>query len=113
MNPGDYRNLTFSEIEGRLTGLRETVWRGLIQHGPCTTAALAQATCISILTVRPRVTELVQLGLAELDESPEHHGGANGHEGVYRAIPLVEAADRHERERGRHVCQQLDLRIRA
>ncbi len=48
---------------------------------PMTTNAIATAAGIPLLTVRPRVTELCQAGLAEFV-------GRDGHHGRYRAIPL-------------------------
>jgi hypothetical protein len=66
MKPIDYRTATWAEILKTVEGKRQHVWRMLEMHGPCTTRQLAQATGIDILAIRPRVTELCQLGLARL-----------------------------------------------
>ena len=51
-------------------------------HGPCTTRQLAEKSAIDILNVRPRTTDLVQIGLVEMI------GG--GQEGIYRARSQAE-----------------------
>ena len=63
MKPIDFSRVTFGEIAERLGDLRIKVWRGLNAHGPCTTSALSVQLEMSILTLRPRMTELVQMGL--------------------------------------------------
>ncbi len=89
MIPIDFRNETFEQVRKRgLEGLRGQVFRAFEKFGPCTTAALAQHLESpndlgpkAILTVRPRATELYQLGMLEL-VNPESRGG----EGIYRAV---------------------------
>lgn len=86
MRPIDFSQATWREIQGRLISLRASVYEALLEHGPCTTRELAHAAEIDLLTVRPRITELVQLGFVEcLDE------GGRGHEGRYRALTAAEA----------------------
>ncbi|MCX6908123.1 MAG: hypothetical protein NTY01_08780 [Verrucomicrobia bacterium] len=72
MKPVDYRNETFASLKTRLLELRLEVYDALKVHGPCTTEQLAAAMRPSdplfVLTVRPRVTELCQLGFAVLVE---------------------------------------------
>ena len=106
MNPVDFSRSTYAQIEQALGALRVHVWNGLKQHGPCTTAELATRMEMSVLTVRPRVTELVQLGLARL--VPTQH---RGHEGVYEACTVENAIalqqDIHAHE------HQGELRIQA
>lgn len=86
MSPIDFRNITFRELQGRLVHLRLSVYEALSQHGPCTTRELAHECGIDILTVRPRMTELVQMGFAVcINEEPPTH------EGIYRALTLAEA----------------------
>ncbi len=101
--PADIRDANFKEIATRLTGSRLAVHRALLLYGPCTTMALAARAGISIFNVRPRVTELCELGLAEL------HGTA-AREGIYRAITCEEAQRRHADECAANpqACQ-LDL----
>ena len=66
MKPVDFRNATFDSLAGFITGQRERVFHAWGAHGPCTTEHLAQASGISILTLRPRTTELYQLGFSVL-----------------------------------------------
>jgi len=83
MKPIDLRNATWADIQERLTGDRMDVHTDLARRGPLTTRQLARAMERDILMVRPRVTELCQLGLVRLS-------GRDGNEGVYEAIPLGE-----------------------
>lgn len=86
MNTIDFSRSTYAQIEQALGALRVHVWHGLKQHGPCTTAVLATKLEMSILTVRHRVTELVQIGLARLVPTQRR-----GHEGVYEACTVDNA----------------------
>jgi predicted ArsR family transcriptional regulator len=79
MKPVDFRNDTFEGLRKRLRGQREETWLAWLRHGPCTTRQLAERCGITIFTVRPRVCELVDLGMAVLS-------GKDGREGVYRAL---------------------------
>lgn len=100
MKPIDYSTATFANIKERLQGVRADVMSALIAHGPCTTRQLAQRAGMDILTVRPRITELIELGLVDLvqpeasdeadhtSDEPSHRGGR---EGIYRALEEVEA----------------------
>ena len=83
-NPGEIRNDNWQALRDRVSGLRGEVHASLLQAGPCTTRELAAKAGLSILTVRPRVTELVELGFAEC--AGRVHG-----EGVYRALSYAEA----------------------
>jgi hypothetical protein len=71
VKPIDYRNATFAQLQERLVGLRLAVWRAWIQHGPGTTRAVARAADMSLLTFRPRTTELVQIGVVCLVDDPQ------------------------------------------
>jgi predicted transcriptional regulator len=73
----------WQRIQEKLQGLREEVYRAMLKAGPQTTLGIAAASNLSLLTVRPRVTELCELGLAEF-------AGRLGREGIYRAIPLAQ-----------------------
>ena len=86
MNPVDYRNETWQGLRNRLQGQRQRVYGELKKFAPCTTRQLAERARIDILAVRPRMTELVALGLAECI------GGTHG-EGVYRAVDLLVAEE--------------------
>lgn len=92
MSPTSIRDLNWQQLQERITGLRATVHEALRMHGPCTTRQLAAKAGLDILTVRPRVTELSELGFAECT-------GREGGEGIYRACTYAEAAAHHARER--------------
>ncbi len=85
MKPLNYCQATWADVQGRVSGLRLRTLLALRKHGPCTTRALAAVCAADILTVRPRVTELIQLGFVQAVP-----GQAQGHEGVYRALSLAE-----------------------
>jgi hypothetical protein len=104
MKPIDYRNETWDQVRERVDSLRLAVYRAFELHGACTTRQLAQKSCIDILTLRPRVTELVQLGLVELS-NPEMRAG----EGIYQAVPWAVAVHRFEKEKARAMEAQLPL----
>ncbi len=89
MNPEDFRNLTWLDIQSRLHGLRQIVYQKLIAAGPSTTRQLAQFAGLDLLTVRPRVTELCQIGLVEVVSR-------DGHDGVYEAVSIETARERFE-----------------
>ena len=86
MVPIDFRNATFRDIQSRLSGLRASVYEALLERGPCTTRQLAQVDGLDLLTIRPRITELVQLGLVQCLET-------KGHEGTYGALTQAQAEE--------------------
>lgn len=108
MSPIDYRNATFADLRNRLHGDRLSVLEALQLHGPTTTRALSEAMQWDILSVRPRITELVQLGLAELviDAS-----GKRGNEGVYRALTTQEAEALFAERQKAAIDPQQDLAL--
>lgn len=78
MKPVDFRNETFREVLQRVGESRLAVLDALRRLGPRTTRALAAEMGVDILDVRPRVTELYQIGaVAQV--------GGEGREGVYAA----------------------------
>jgi hypothetical protein len=83
VKPVNCRNRTFTGIRSELHGRLQGVYCAWIAHGPCTTRQLAARAGLDILNVRPRTTELVQMGLVELVDG-------NGREGVYRARSQAE-----------------------
>ena len=103
----DFRNTAFNEIKAMLSGKRAEVYRGLCLHGPCTTEELARKMALNILSVRPRVTELCQLGLAGLANAQSWRSK----HGTYLGIPIEAArtvlAARPEGN------QQMALRLEA
>lgn len=82
MTTTDIRNELHVHIRPSVRAFQGIVWELLGQHGPCTTRQLAERSGISIFTVRPRVTELLELGMVEL-------AGREGREGVYRQVELT------------------------
>jgi DNA-binding transcriptional regulator YhcF (GntR family) len=99
----DYRNESFEQVRARVDGLRETIWKHMMTRGEAlTTRQIAAETGIDILTVRPRVTELVQIGFAEVD-------GLAGREGRYRAISDFVARRTYEQAKARATEAQLQL----
>lgn len=92
MNPEAIRNANWGEIQAWVSGARRKVYEALRGLGPSTTQALANAMGMNLLTVRPRVTELVQVGLVELYDK-------DGHEGVYVAVNESAAELAHQRRR--------------
>jgi predicted transcriptional regulator len=88
MDPTHHRNLTFLDLQAKVSGNRLTVLEALRKHGPATTRELAGAMGWEVLSVRPRLTELFQLGFVRcLDRE--------GHEGTYEALTSTEARQAH------------------
>ncbi|HMO03914.1 MAG TPA: hypothetical protein PKC67_02495 [Kiritimatiellia bacterium] len=85
MKPTDFRDMTFEDLQQSLSGMRRSVYEAWLLHGPGTTAEVALRAQISLLTFRPRTTDLYQAGLVELQP-----GQKAGHEGRYRAVTMAE-----------------------
>lgn len=102
MKPIDYRNETFASLTERLAGDRLAVLEQLRLHGANTTRSLAALMGWDILNVRPRVTELVQLGFVRCIHT-------SGHEGVYEARPIAEAEQLFDDMKTRVLNPQLSL----
>ncbi len=104
MKPIDFRTATWESIQKRLAGLRLEVHQALELYGPCTTRQLAAASGIDILSVRPRVTELVEMGYAECT-------GGKGNEGTYAARSEYCARMYFQQRQGREQDPQMQLSI--
>lgn len=78
----EVRARVWAEIQPRLQGDRAEVYTQWMRHGPCTTRELAERTEMSILSLRPRTTELFQMGLLVIE--------SGGREGIYRAVSKPE-----------------------
>lgn len=102
MKPIDYRDATWGDIQAALVGLRKDVYDAFVAHGPATTEQLALMTGMSILTLRPRSTELFQMGLIELMPDSKARGGR------YRAVPMDVANERFVWRKS-HATEQLVL----
>jgi predicted transcriptional regulator len=106
MQPIDYRNNTWFDIQAKLEGSRARIYNALMIHGPCTTRELASRIGMDILTVRPRVTELCQLVLAQCTDE-------EGREGNYLGIPIHIAKMEFERRKeARARCYQPELNLK-
>jgi hypothetical protein len=79
MKPTDLRNATWREVLTHLTEDLVRVHLAWAAHGPGTTREIAQKAGISILTLRPRTTDLYKLGLVELAGGKGTEGGIYAH----------------------------------
>jgi predicted transcriptional regulator len=102
MKPVDFRHETFETIRARVVLDRAACLAALRACGPCTTRELARRMGRDILNVRPRVTELVQLGFVVTED-------AAGREGVYRALDDRLARQHIEHRIAATQSPQLDL----
>lgn len=71
-------------VQAHLTSHRLAVYTALSHRGESTSRKLANYMDEDVLTIRPRLTELMQLGFVILT-------GKVGHEGTYRACSQDEA----------------------
>lgn len=94
MNPVDIRNLTWEQIQERLEGDREAVYRALVRYPLRTVRELTAKMEWDHLSVAPRVCELCQLGLAKV--AGKRRVG-NAWAGVYAAVHLEDAHREHKR----------------
>ena len=112
MTPIDYRTATFDLIKDNLAGKRRLVYDALRTLGPQTTRDLAALARMDILTVRPRVTELIDLGLVELVPEETKGEGQRAKEGTYRALSMEEAMLEFNRRHAEAVREeQLSLPV--
>ena len=91
MKPIDYRNETWADVKGRMDAVRLHIWEVMLEpvnRVPMTTREIAAVTGVDLLTVRPRVTELYQMGFVEVVDDGS---GKRGKEGYYRALSEYEA----------------------
>jgi predicted transcriptional regulator len=111
MKSTDYRDMTFQDLQAHLVDDRMRVYTALVVWGPCTTRQLAKFMAADILSVRPRVTELCQMGVAVEAEVSAEKRRADGaaREGYYEAIPLARVEEERKRERVHVIETQLQL----
>lgn len=97
MKPTDLRNANWLEVQQHVTDDMRRVHRAWRDHGPGTTRAVADASGISLLTLRPRTTDLYQLGMVECT-------ARDGSEGVYeyRTEGQAEQAQAWKQDRKSH-----------
>lgn len=98
----DVRDQNFLSLRDSLDENRREVLCDLAAHGPCTTRQLADATRRDILSIRPRVTELLQLGLVIL------HGRTEG-QGIYRIADQSEWEQFRQRHLEETTTGQLQM----
>jgi len=113
MKPIDYRNETFAAIKERLTGDRLRMLEGYRIYGPCSSRELSARLPMSILTVRPRTTELYQLGYLvclEIDRQPSTVD--RGRDSVFRVATEVEALAEFEKTK-KEVCANEQMQFPA
>lgn len=119
MRPIDYRNETFEALLARgLVSERLAVYKAFEKHGPGTTRQVAQKSGIDILNLRPRATELYQLGFLRLVDPPDTshvtgHTSLSSAEGVYRAFTYEEARAKFfvDRQAAMHRAHQPELAL--
>lgn len=102
LTPEAVRNMAFDEVLVWVSAERQAVYDALAALGASTTRELAEGMGHDLLTVRPRVSELVDLGLVVLV-------GRERREGVYCAVPLHEARAAHDRRHPATPAVQAEL----
>lgn len=109
MKPIDLRNATWNEICETLCGRRLAAYEAWQQWGPGTTHEVAERSGMSVLTLRPRTTELCQLGFVALC------GDVACKEGIYAAVPEDIALERFTAARAgqQQGAAQLPLQLTA
>lgn len=85
----DLRSVGFAEVRDRLTGNRLKVYAALVAYGPSTASEVAKDLGWDKTSVRPRLTELVDM----LHAQPT--GVRRNHEHEFRALTDTEAAALH------------------
>lgn len=83
MTPTQIRNRNWQNLRQSLNTLQLAVLDAYRAHGPATTRQISAASHINLLTLRPRTTELFEMGLIKL-------AGRSGKEGVYRLATIAE-----------------------
>jgi hypothetical protein len=109
MKPIDYRNDTWEMVQGRmLADERYKVWQAFRHHGPGTTREVATRSGIDLLNLRPRATELYQLGFLILVASiPDQT-----HEGIYTALGYDQAREKFHDAKRNASGYQTELQLK-
>lgn len=84
----DIRDLNWTQIRDHLTPARMRIHETLQRVGQSTSMDLAERAGLSLWSVRPRMTELAQMGLVRCVGHIVRRGKRHG---VYEAVGLVEA----------------------
>lgn len=98
----EIRRMNFESVFAQVHRLRFAAWGAIMLHGPGTTREIAERSGMDILTLRPRITELLALGFVELI-------GRSGREGIYKGRNYEEARQWHEAQSE----QQLEMKLGA
>lgn len=96
--PIDIRNATWDEVLTHVSDDMLRVHRAWQEHGPGTTRQVAERAGISLLTFRPRNTELYQCGLVECIDWDKKDGGIY----EYRSYAQAEASKAWREDRKSH-----------
>jgi len=104
LDPEYLRDLTWDKIQPFLFGDRQRVLNAFLRHGQGTTRQISQLSGIDLLTLRPRTTELVTLGLIECV-------GKDGTQGIYRAVKPDRQQAAFERTVRSYLPEQTLLKI--
>lgn len=75
----DIRNATWLDVQKRVSKDMVEVHEAWQTHGPCTTRELAERSGLSLLTLRPRTTDLYQIGLVACEGKKGREGGVYKH----------------------------------
>ena len=105
MKPVDCRNETWKDVMLRLNSTRNSAYVTVRMFGPGTTEKIATSAGISLLSLRPRICELVQMGLVEMV------GHVRGREGVYQVVPYEVAEKRFQESKGGVVQSEMRLGV--
>jgi hypothetical protein len=97
LKPSDLRNATWAEALTHVTADMRRVHAAYRDHGRGTTRAVARKAGISLLTLRPRTTDLYKLGLVECVDK---HGTSGVYE--YRTEAQAEASQAWREDRTSH-----------
>lgn len=97
LKPAELRNATWSQVLEHVTDDMQRVHSAYAAHGPGTTREVSEKSGISLLTLRPRTTDLYQLGFVECIDR-------RGGEGVYVYVPTSDArtAEAWKEDRSSH-----------
>ncbi len=96
----DLRYPHFADVRAALTGNRLAVWDAMLGFGACTGSELAAHIGWTVLSVRPRLTEL--RAMFHVVETGERRDG----EHVFRAVSAAEAMTLHEEERRKYAIEE-------
>lgn len=102
----DARTATWDEIRSTLTGRRLAAYEAFQLCGPGTTREVAERSGHDILSLRPRATELLQLGFLVCEEVIDGQG-------IYRALTEAAALKAYEDRRKTGGPAQLPLKLNA